>query len=200
MIPTSETRNYARLFFEKFGYRDTLSVEDFDIFIIDHKLAKDPETSDTSDPRHRNFVTERSLARNKLNKGGAYCEDGAFTINVVKPGKLYSITAWTDSSLDFAKEIGNQVADYAQSRRARMQSLSRQADKMLDLDPSNTELLEVSQMLGFMAREGLQLQAKVKGLVNQFNVAADAVERQFAALTQQKYEFESAGELEHLGS
>ena len=81
-----------------------------------------------------------------------------------------------------------------------MQSLSRQADKMLDLDPSNTELLEVSQMLGFMAREGLQLQAKVKGLVNQFNVAADAVERQFAALTQQKYEFESAGELEHLGS
>lgn len=197
MIPNYETLSAARVFFEKFGYREILTVDEFDVFIIDNKLAGDPGTSDTKDARYRNFVAERTSARNKLNKGGAYCQDGAFMINVVEPGKQYSVTRWEETSVDIAKDIGNQVADYAKGRREKMKHMARVADKMLERDPENADLLEVSHMLSFMAREGLQLQAKVRGLVNQYNVATDAVEQQFKALTDQRNDVDALMGLTH---
>lgn len=200
MVPHHDTINHARNFFEKFGFTEELSIDKFDMFIIDNKLADDPGTSDTSDPRYKAFVGQRSAARHKLNKGAAYCPEAAFVIEVVESGVTYRIAPWAEGNIDFAKDIGNRVAKFAEGKRATLKSLAKRADHMLERDPSNAELIEATHMLSFMAREGLQLQAKVHGLVNQYNVAADAVERQFAALTQQKYEFEAAGELEHLGS
>ena len=43
-------RASARRMFDKFGFRE-ITIEEFDIFIIDEKLADDPETSNKADPR-----------------------------------------------------------------------------------------------------------------------------------------------------
>lgn len=183
----------ARRFFEKFGLLDSLPIDKFDMFIIDEKLAADPETDDTKSPVYKGFVSERNAAKRMLNTAGAHLNGQAFMIDVVEAGKTYTIKSWHDGTRTAAADIGNKVKDFTNNKMDHLHGQARKVQKMLALDPTNVEIKETLQMLTFMSVQGIELNSRVAGLVQTYNTAANAVEDRIAALTK---EFEDAPAIE----
>ena len=193
------SRKIAIRFIDRFGFRD-IKIDEFDTFIIDEKLATDPETSDPKDIRYRQFVTERSAAKRKLNAAGPYLNGQSYQVIVETPGLTYTVTPWISNSKDIASNMGRRVRKFTDSRFGELRKLHNKAESVLGAldasEPSTAayrkELLEGVAMLGFMRQQAIELQSRVKGLVTQYNTAADAVEEHVKQLTSH---FESAGAL-----
>jgi hypothetical protein len=175
----------AKRLFEKFGF-DQISIEAFDLFIIDQGLAKDPGTSDTTDIGYRGFVQQRNQVKGKLNRAAARLFDNPFAIEVIVAGETYQIRRWHESSTQVATDLGNRVKKFTENRFSQLQILQKQVDKRFFEHPEDQELAQTSALFGIMKQEGIQVLAKVKGLAYQYNVAADAVEEQ-ALLSLEKY-------------
>lgn len=177
-----ELRKLARDFYNRFGITDNLSVEQFDIFIIDHKLAVDPETDEKGDARYIKFVQDRTHARNRINRGAKWLDDESFAICIEDAGVTYSVKPWTESSVNEAKEIGNRVETFARNRKAVLTRDMLTARQLLDEDPNNKELAEASAMLNLLDVEAAQLKAQVAGLVNRYALASDKVHEKMLQL------------------
>lgn len=189
--PRYENMAVAGRFFEKFGFGE-IDVDKFDMFIIDEGLASDPETYDTKSASHKGFIQERSQARGKLNRGGAHHET-PFQVDISRPGVEYVVSPWGESAQNIATEMGNRVREYAKNRFAHLERLSNRSEGLLMANPEDREMQEVTAMLGLMRQEGVQLQARVRGLVHQYNAAAEAVEQQVIELLERYDEAKPEG-------
>jgi hypothetical protein len=177
---------YARAFIEKFGL-GAVSIDEFDVFIIDQKMADDPGTSDTKTNAYKGFVQQRTAARRILNNAGAYLNGDSFQIAVPKPstdfyGKAYLVTPWNDDAKGFGKNLGNSVQKYTQNRVKALQALHRKALALSTHHDDDPAFRETAQMLAFIGQHSIELRARIAGLVTQYNVAVDAVEDKVKAL------------------
>ena len=170
-----ETQAIARRFFDRFGLTDELKVADFDLFIIDTGLATDPETDDTSDPRYMKFVQERTHARNRINSGGRWMNGNCFSVEIEQPGIMYSVKKWTDSSVEHAKEIYDRVKEYALNRQLLVTKDTAIARELLTENPHDDELIEAAGMLGMLDVEAHNLQNRIRGMINQYQIASEKV-------------------------
>ena len=197
MTDSREDRSHieakARKFLTRFPVGKNLSVEQFDMFIIDHGLAIDPGPSDTKDATYQGFVGQRSQARAKLNRAAVNI-DSPFQIEVVKGGEIYTVKAWSESSRNIATDLGNRVEKYALGRFAHLRTLHNAAERLAVKYPEDHDLQQTSALLSVMRAESVALQSKVKGIVYQYNGAADAVEKQVMAILD-KYEDDNIAKL-----
>lgn len=174
----------AEKFFTKFGY-GILTIEQFDMFIIDNKWAKDPKTDDKADPRHKVFVTERARQKRALDAAGPFLTDNPFQIAVKTKGAEWEIEEWNTNAREIARDVGNRVSNFANARLNQLRKLSTRASEMKALTkegPEKDALAETIIMIAFMADKSIELQTNVEAQCKRFNKAADAVEAQVKGL------------------
>ena len=188
--PNVYTLANSRKFFEKFGFGE-ISVEQFDLFIIDEKLASDPETSDTKDPRYRGFIAERAQAKNKLSRGGAHY-DPPFSIEVIAAGRNYMVSTWSDNAIGVAKEVANRIDSYTKGRLNKMRTLHNRAEALSLDHPSDPELQSAQLVIGAMRTQAGYMQSRIKALVVQYNKMADMAEQEVQLVISQYDDAEKA--------
>lgn len=174
------TTSLARKFITRFNY-GPISVEQFDIFIIDHYLAEDPETEDTKDARYMKFVKERSTAKSRLNKVGGDVEE-RFQIVKHRPGHEYMVVEYNEAIRESTAAISTQVRRFAENKTTNLNQMSRKLDQMLLASPEDVDLLNTSAMVAEMITQSAKLSTKVAGLTHQYQVAWSVVEEKFKAL------------------
>ena len=170
--PNYEVISTATNFFRRFGF-GPMSIEKFDIWIIDNKLAEDPGTDNPKHAHYKAFVTDRAKAKTLINRGGVFCDDAAFMVDVIRPGIEYEVKPWAERSIEQATEMGEAVAQEALRLANRARKQEAQAEYLLSEDPTNTKLQEAVQMMSAMRGHGVIYQNRVKALSHQFNQAAD---------------------------
>jgi hypothetical protein len=182
-----ENIGYARAFIEKFGLGE-VTVDEFDMFIIDQKLADDPGTSNPKDNAHKGFVQQRTAARRLINTAGGWLNGSSFQVVVPEGGtpeygKVYFIKPWNDDAKSFGANLGNTVKKYTQNRVKALQSLHNKALALAEHHEDDAEFHETAQMLSFISQHSIELRARIAGLVTQYNVAVEAVEDKVKALS-----------------
>ena len=173
----------AEKFFAKFGY-GLITLDQFDMFIIDKGWADDPETDERSDPRHKVFVTERARQKRALDSAGPFIEN-PFQISVKTKGSEWEIEEWNHNAREISKDVGNRVMKFAKARMLGLQKLSSRASELkalTDDDSKIEELTETIALINYMADKSIELQTKVEAQCLKFNNAADAVEKQIKRL------------------
>jgi hypothetical protein len=174
-----ENISLARIFFDKFGYK-TISVDDFDMFIIDHGLATDPKTSDKGSIEHKGFVQQRTAARRMLNAAGTYNNGNSFQIVVSKETDGYEIKSWAINAQEVSNQVGNKIKTYTEGRIHNVKALRDKAEAFLKdaNDDNHHDLLLSYKLQARLADEAITMQARIGGIIRQFNIAADAIENQ----------------------
>ena len=181
----------AQKFMDKFGYGE-ITIDEFDMFIIDQKWATDPKTSDSSTMEHKVFVTERARQKRALDSAGHFLKE-PFQIAIINKGSTWEIQEWNTNTREFTKDVGNRITKFAEGRMNSLRKLHTRAGEMLLLtkDEAKKEALaETMQMVSFMAVKSIELQSNVEAQCLKYNVAADAVEAQVKALLAKPVEVE----------
>ena len=171
-----EMQANARAFNEKYQIGSTISVDEFDMFIIDAGLATDPETSDTKSLRYKGFIQDRSAAKRALNTAAGTLNGGSFQIVVNRAGEEYGVIPWSGNAKNFSDQMGDRISKFSTNRFRVMKSLHNKAEEMMLDDPDNDDLIETHAMLTYMRTQGITLVSQIRGLVAQYNSAADATE------------------------
>ena len=177
----------ARKFFEKFGMQ-AIAIDDFDMFIIDNKMAKDPGTSDTTSLSWGGFVQERGQAKNRLNEGGRYL-DQPFFIVITTPGVTYTIAPWNESTRAKAAGLGDSVHNFAQNRVNDVIKSGGHVAELIQLaleDEDISDLEETALMIDFIAVQSGTFEKQVKALTEQFNQGVAVVEDRVKRITQKR--------------
>lgn len=184
--PSASNITNAREFIEKFGFGE-INIDQFDMFIIDKGLADDPGTDDTKSIAYKGFIQQRSTARNSLNTGGVFCNGQSYQIQATEAGKRYTVVPWAVDSREIGRNIGNQIKTYTDSRMRSMKTLRNKAETLRLSHPLDSEVALTSAMLQDLTKHGIELQARIRGLVVQYNIAADMIEAE-SKLMLEKYE------------
>ena len=149
-MSTEHPLNIARQFIEQFGFRD-ISVDKLDTFIVDHGLASDPETDDTTSIEWKGFIQERSNARNLLNRHGRDADE-PFQIVVQEAGISYAIRPYTDEATDSARDIGRKVARYTKNRVKSIVEDGKKFQQLLVMAENNGDIEKAKQYREALAR------------------------------------------------
>jgi hypothetical protein len=160
----------ARRFIERFGF-NKITIEQFDMWVIDSHLAKDPETDDTKDARYREFTSARNKAKGMLNRQGPDCDDGdRFNVRVLIAGKLYETVPYSIAMLDNSKEFANQLSKFLTNKTNKLVTQERTiSDLALMAGEDQPEMIEAATVLA-AAREGKERVAReVRERVHQMN-------------------------------
>lgn len=172
----------ARKFSERFEF-GTITVEKFDMWLVDLCLVEDSGTDDTTDPRYKAFVAGRSRVMSMLNRYGGDCDDGyRFQIKPERRGKTYRVVpyaaAMLNNSLDFApdmvKSMHNKSASLSKAER-------HVAEIALKGGGDSEELMKVNQIQAAMnaqTEKGVrQMRAILHKQTSDQNAAADMIEK-----------------------
>jgi hypothetical protein len=172
-----ENIQYARAFINKFGVGE-VSVDDFDMFIIDQKLADDPGTSDTKANAYKGFIQQRTAARRLINTAATFLNGDSYQIVVEDAGTTYSVTPWASNAREVTRDVANKIQIYVNNRMSAMKALQSKTEQLRLTHDKDTDLAETLAMMSHMRMHGIEMQARIKGLVTQYNVAFDAVTEQ----------------------
>lgn len=179
-------------FYKKFGLGERhLPIDQFDCWIIDMGLATDPDTGDTKDQRYKGFVQERARVRNLLNSAGSMLNGDSFQIVVNGRGEPYSITSWASEARVLTREISQQIRTYTDSRVKSIKALRNKAELLIVRHGSNEDLELAQQLTSAMVTHGIAMQAKIGGLLQQYELAYNAVMLRLSEAAAQEQESET---------
>jgi hypothetical protein len=185
-----ENLAHARALIEKFGFgKEHVTIDQFDTFIIDRGLAQDPGTSDVKDNAYKGFVQQRGTARRLLNTAGPWLNGSSFQLVVNKErGGKYSILKWATDANEYAKQITNQVETFVGSRVANLETLRNKAKGLVAIYGEDDELHDSILLLSEMSGHGISMQARVAGLLKQYDTAYAAVTSRLEQAMQKRLE------------
>jgi hypothetical protein len=167
---------HARAFIEKFGFgKEHVSIDQFDTFIIDRGLATDPGTSDVKALAYKGFIQQRGAARRLLNIAGSWLNGSSFQVSVNKRGEGYSVLKWATDANEYAKQITEQVGTFVGSRMANLKVLRNKAEGLMRENGHDEEFHISFQLLNDMAGHGISMEARIAGLLKQYDTAYAAV-------------------------
>lgn len=179
MSNSTMMRYIATDFRKRFG-GDSVKVDEFDAFIIDHKLADDPNTDDTKDQRHTGFVQQRFQARNRINTAAAKLgQSESFVIVVDKKKKSqYIIRDWAE---DQKVQMGS-CGDYIRTAATgRLQDTDRRANRLakaLQENPGDERLQHFNNMGRMLQANTGTMVSKVVALVQHWEKAVLTYEKE----------------------
>lgn len=168
----------ARAFADKFCGRTEITRDEFDMFIIDKKLADDPGTDDSTTLEHKGFVQARNNARRSINNWSRNLpveEHFAVEISRQKPDTM-NIVRWEDHAKATALDIGNRVEMFSKNKLSDVKKLRRVLLEKTG-EASDDRLDEIYQMIGMVEAHGVKMHRQVAAEVNRFNVACLSIEQ-----------------------
>jgi hypothetical protein len=185
---------HARAFIEKFGFgEENVPIDQFDMFIIDRGLAVDPGTSDVKNNAYKGFVQQRGAARRVLNTAGTWINGQSFQLVVNKErGKAYSVLKWATDANEYAKKITRQVETFVGSRTANLKALRNKAEGLIAMYGDDDEIHDSILLLSEMTGHGISMEARIAGLLKQYDTAYTAVSGRLEQAMQKR--LEDAGE------
>ena len=165
----------ARRFIKRFPFGE-LTVEQLDIWIIDQRLAEDPETDDTRSPRYREFRDARNKVRNMLNRHGGDCDDGQrFHIKVQVNGKLYEIIPYLVAELDRARDFGPEVARLMSSKSIKLIKAERKlAERAMYEGADQKSLLKARRVISMLNEQSEKTTRQMRALLHKKSMDDDA--------------------------
>ena len=166
----------AKSFLAHIGGNDSISRDNFDLFIIDNGLAEDPGTDDRNSAMHKGFVQQRSNARRTISNCGAKLDDDAFTIVFEKSDPMnYKIKRWEKAMYAETADIANKIDVYQRNKVKRVGKMRRElADRADFIEPEEYEKL--THMTGLVEGHALIMERNIRGELNKFNRAIELVE------------------------
>jgi hypothetical protein len=191
-----ENQAIARAMSAKFTIGTELSVDEFDMFIIDQKMVKDPGTDDPKDSLYKGFIQGRNNAKNAINRAAGSLDNGErFIIEIIEPGKTYKMAAWGEASLNIAKDVGNRVRTFSKNRQGELKRLYNNVEMLYSETGGDDQVVEdLHEMLSTIRKEGLVLEVRIQSMVAQFNGAVNAVEAQIRIATEERKVLEDHSE------
>ena len=172
----SEHGAVARKFIKKFKFKP-ISVEKFDLFIIDHHLADDPGTD--AGPLYAAFVQERSSARKRLNTAGAQLPvEEAFSIGINKAGEEYLVRPFAAAEVTDTKKLIQRVRTFSVNKVEKVKFNLRRVNRLRQERPDDTGLEEAAGMLAIMSQQATQLGGEMMASLTRFDTTYEAVEEQ----------------------
>lgn len=154
----------------------TISIESFEIWIIDNGFVEDPGTSDQRSLIHKGFNIEKGRIKGILNRWSEkhLTEGQSFVIEKNKDMQdTYNLVPWTDNTMAFANDIGNRVERYSKNKLVRVSQLKDAATSQIKNPEHQKEILD---MLGMVEGYGIVMQRSIRAEVEKFNTAIKAVE------------------------
>jgi len=183
----------ARAFLAHFSGCNLISRDNFDLWIIDNKMAEDPGTDDTRSAAHKGFVQQRSNARRSLNNWGKRLpEEEAFNISVVD-GERYRITTWESSAEEFSKSIGNRVKRYSDNKVREVSKIRRVVDDKIKLGANNDEIDKLYHAIGLIEGHAKHMARRIDVEIVRFNTAIEFVNKTAEAMLEQLSEVDAEG-------
>lgn len=173
-----EMQSVARAFVAKFPIGETVGIDQFDMFITDQGLATDPQTDDTKSQAYKGFIQERAAAKRSINTAAGTLNGESFQVAVKTAGVEYDVLPWSSNARNFSDQMGERIKKFSDNRFGVMKSLHNKAEAMLLEEPNNDDLIETHAMIAYMRTQGLTLVSQIRGLVAQYNSAADATEEE----------------------
>lgn len=157
----------ARRFSERFDY-GLLTVEKFDMWIIDQRLVEDPETEDTGDPRYKAFRDGRSKVMGTLNRYGGECDDGfRFQIKVVDRGKVYRIVPFSAAMLEDSLSVGVDTVKFLSSKTTKLAKAEKKVAELAMLGGGDqAELMEVARIQAAVNTNSEKIEREVRNLMH----------------------------------
>jgi hypothetical protein len=180
---------HARAFIEKFGFGEKhVPVDQFDMFIIDRGLATDPGTSNVKENAYKGFIQQRSAARRLLNVAGAWINGSSFQISVNGRNDGYSVLKWASDAQDFTKNVTSQVSTYIETRIMNLKALRNKAEGLIEAYGEDEDVHNAIVLLSSMSGHGLVMQAKIAGLLKQYDTAYTLVTSEMEKAIQRRLE------------
>lgn len=122
----------AQKFFSKFGMHAEIDIDQFDMFIIDRKMVKDPGSREENPLAYKGFVSDRSVAKKRLNAGAVFLNDDAFRINVQVKGATYITEPYNEQVRDDAEHFGEAVHQFASRKADRLQQTQALIEEVIN--------------------------------------------------------------------
>jgi hypothetical protein len=134
LLATQFSEHFGAVGFEDAPDGYEISLEHFDLWIIDQKFAQDPECCPVTDPESiqwKGFVQQRNQAKNLLNRCAKLLPEH-FSY-VIKPGASgddkYYIVPWQTDAKREAKDVRARVATFTKNKVDSIDSLRLIAEK-----------------------------------------------------------------------
>jgi hypothetical protein len=151
-----------------------ITVEQFDIWIIDNEMAEDPGDKEEYPQLHKAFIVERAAAKRTLNSAAQSLPDNAFCIKVRTRGELYEVCTWSVGADESLGNLGNSAKRYVSNKAASLSTLKNSAQRLMKLDPSNAALQEAFQVLAMVESEGALLSARVDAMALHYDSGVES--------------------------
>ena len=173
-----EMLSIANDFFDKFGL-GPISVDAFDVFIIDTGLAEDPGTDDPKDQAYKGFIQSRATVKNALNNAGKNART-PYQIKVVKSGVEWAIKPFADAATVQAAEVGDRVRLFTRNKVKALEPLKKQAQRLAGSNPDDKELNEAMLMLDAVVAHSDEFNHRIAAQVAHYNTAIDSTQKKIA--------------------
>jgi hypothetical protein len=187
MAAFNELTAAARRLYDKVGGHTAFSVDVFDAFIIDEKLAADPETADTTDPRYKGFVQQRGVLKGRIDRAAKHLHNGsAYAIQVRDAGKTWELVPFHQHADAQHKDFAALVTKHVDNRFDRLKALERQVREKLmdDYDPTVQAVVRIT---GLMQAEAIGFTSKVRGEAARYNAAYERAMSTMQQLAQEAH-------------
>jgi hypothetical protein len=180
---TKESRiTLAREFYKAFNFDLSMEIgaplsrDNFDLWIIDHKLATDPETEDPKTLAFKGFLTERTQARKAINNGAKLLPPGENYAISIDPqdAETYRVKSWDRDSLDYAKGIGKRIEKFSNNKAGRVVTLRAMASSSRNKGPALNDFLK---MLTIAEDFAINLDHTIEQGTIKYNSAMEMLER-----------------------
>ncbi|MGI9571296.1 MAG: hypothetical protein ACR2PH_16515 [Desulfobulbia bacterium] len=159
-------------FIEKHGFGD-ISIDAFDIFIIDAELAQDPKTSDTTTLEYKGFVQERSAARASINSAATRLDnvDQLFQIRVVDAGQTYTVEPYGENKTLNAVQIARRLETFTRNKKDTLLRDNREIERLIKIHGDDLKLVDAKEQLLIVSKEAENFLPKVLGVMAQMEKA-----------------------------
>ena len=121
----------ATKFIKKFKFT-VITLDQFDMFIIDNNMAKDPGDKDENPQAHRGFGMDRGACKERLNAGGVYLNGNAFKIGSHEHGKTYEIQTYNKATRDDIDKVAEVVHQLSRSKLKGLKKINRQIGEVIE--------------------------------------------------------------------
>ena len=176
----------AQAFSDKFGARESISRDEFDMFIIDKGLAPNIGDVEIGSAEHTGFVQKRSQAKRFLNTAAKLIEGESYGVEVNRNNKeVYDIVSWEEAAEGRYKTLANATKRVVKGRVADIEKLKSAAETRYQLatTPEGEAMAKQSMdALALAKGSALVFQKETANAVLKYNHNIDLITKKVEAM------------------
>lgn len=158
----------AQRLIDKHGF-GPITIDEFDIFIIDERLAQDPGTTDTNDLAYKGFVIERAAARKAINTAAAKlpAADDLFQVGIEEAGQTYVVEPYGENKKTTAYELNGRVKTFTENKAKGLKRDMAELTRLIELHGEDERLTDAKAQVGIVSAATQEALPKILGIIAQ---------------------------------